>query len=164
MDCDRIALDIFRRMKDAGWLLQYRFTQGKGWWLDWTEVGAIAAVALNSWADLLAFDEESDHAPRIAYVLARGTALGVADPNHDEVRSILARYVSAGLAAYAGITADGMVDVRWTAAGQDFRKRFCDLTDRLEIGPDEDALIMLFQIAEGWCPDSSTPTYFLSDN
>ena len=163
-DCDRIARDIFSRMKKAGWLLGYRFTEGKGWWLDWVSHGAEASNTLKQWGQLLHLAEDADSGPVLAYELAHGKSLLIADRAAKETQTLLDRYVEAGFATRAVITPDGRGDIAWTSAGLDFCDRFNAITSELGIGADPDTLIMLFAIADDWAPGPDTPLRSVSDN
>jgi len=151
----RLHEDLFDRMLAAGWVKKHTFTQGKGWHVGWTTKGANEALYLKTLRhdlDLGAADER----PVIASILAHGVT---PDPrsNAETINAALRPFLRAGL-LFRGVFVHGKYcEVSWTKAGEEFCARLCGLLDELKIEmADEDRLMALFSIAEGWAPDVDT--------
>lgn len=65
---------IWLRMLKAGWLKAYRYTEGKGWHITWTSLGADQSAGLKIIAETFGLTEH-DLAPMAFAKLAKGVAL-----------------------------------------------------------------------------------------
>lgn len=147
--------DIFQRMLVAAWLKNYSNTEGKGWHLRWTATGAIAAIDLKMMHRDLELDG-GDERPAIASILAHGLT---PDPRSDPetVNAAFRPFLKKGLAWRAAFVHKRYSEVEWTEEGKKFCARLTGLLAELKIEMgDEDRLLALFSIAEGWAPDENT--------
>jgi hypothetical protein len=142
------------RMLRATWLKRYTWTDGKGLHLTWTREGALAAVSLKRWHELLRLDDH-DRAPVLAAKLAHGESLGLAG-EQEHIDAVLGRYVTAGFATGFTWGAEG-VTLHWTPDGLRFSDQLCALCAQLGLAGTEDEMLVLFGIAATWAPDGDTP-------
>lgn len=147
--------DLFSRMLVAGWLKNYTFTQGKGWHLQWTETGALAALELKKMRHDLALGG-GDERPVIASILAHGQSPDIRSLAKT-VNDALRPFLTSGLASRALFVHMKYCEVQWTKDGERFCARLVEMLAALKIEMgDQDRLIALFTAADGRAPDGET--------
>ena len=148
--------DVMDRMVAARWLKNYTFTTGKGFHLGWTETGSIAALDLKIMAhDLELLD--ADARPMIAHILAQGIGLdGTCDAK--VINAALRPFNEGGFFVGNVVYFHGVnLEWKWSEKGAQFARRLSELVGALGIeAGDEDRLLVMFHIAEGWAPGPDT--------
>ncbi len=150
-EMDALHTRLFDRMVERGWLLRYTLTKGKGFHLTWLKKGAMASVLLKNWGLALRIPDGDNYA-FIVTELAHGSYF---DPRSapNPIRAVLASLKAAGFAHRAEWISGIGIDIHWTSDGEDFKTALCELVDDLGLRGDEDGLLCLFSIADGWAPD-----------
>jgi hypothetical protein len=146
---------VMDRMVEVGWLHSYTFTAGKGFHLMWKPPGGVAAMELKVVQNDLCLGK-SDERPVIASMLAFHQ-IPSPESNSKTMQGAYAPYVASGYADKALFLRGVGSEFVWTETGA---MRMLTLKQHLEtlaFGHDENRLIALFAIADGWAPDWETP-------
>lgn len=134
---------VLDRMVGQRWVYSHLFREG-GYFITWTERGALAAVDLKKWYDLLAIKETDDRA-RIVHEFTSG--IRQSRSTAKAVEATRNRLMDAGFIRSG----------RWTESGKRFRARLNNYVSELELAGDDDGLFAMFFIGSAWCPDPDTP-------
>ena len=154
-ECRELLSSVMDRMVEADWLDSYTFTHSKGFRLNWTERGGLAAISLKEGVNDAAMYDTNDR-PMLLHKMMKGArfATGV---EATELRLAITALIDCGFAT-AGDPASG---IAWSASGLLFCDLFQRAVDELRLDSDGDGLLALCHIVTGWAPGRDSKIRFM---